>query len=381
MPPRTRRKKRVRAKRSSNAQGPVAHILKNLFRKEVTPNRSDDAAARPAKSGSAVLKKEVKGWRVAKSLDRLLDQVNQLAPNRKKASDGSIGDTDHQKRDSDHNPWVIDGNVGVVTARDITHDPKNGCDAQAIADAIVSSKDKRVKYIIWNRKICNSKVSPWKWRPYGGTNPHTKHIHISVLPQKSKYDDESDWNLTEVAVANVQSEFEVPKIDDMELAWGKKVSKDFKEKVVTISARLGVDPNHLMAAMAFESGRSFRPNIQNPYSKATGLIQFMPTTAKSLGTSIEALKRMSAVRQLDFVEKYFSPYIGRLKDLDDLYMAILWPRAVAKPASYVLFAAPTKAYKFNKGLDTNVDGAVTKAEAAMRVREHLVEGMREGLRG
>jgi Transglycosylase SLT domain len=378
--PKTRRKRRARAKRSASEQGPVAHILTNLFRKEVTPNRNDDEAA-PAKKGEAVLKRDVKGWRVANSLDRLLEQVNQLAPNRKKASDGSIGDPNHQRRNSDHNPWVIDGTLGVVTARDITHDPKNGCDAQAIADAIVASKDKRVKYIIWNKRICNSQVSPWKWRAYGGANPHTKHIHISVLPQKSKYDDESNWNLTEVALANVRSEFEAPKIDDIALAWGKKVPKTFKDKVITISARLGVDPNHLMAAMAFESGRSFRPDIQNPYSKATGLIQFMPTTAKSLGTSIEALKRMSATRQLDFVEKYFSPYVGRLKDLDDLYMAILWPRAVAKPASYVLFAAPANAYKFNKGLDANVDGSVTKAEAAMRVREHLVEGMREGLRG
>lgn len=378
--PRTRRR-RVARRRTRSANTPGAHILRNLFRREVTPNRNDDAAAQPRKSGNAVLKRSVRGWRVAKSLDRLLEQVNQMAPNRKKASDGSIGDEGHQSRDSDHNPWVIDGSQGVVTARDITHDPRNGCDAQAIADAIVASKDKRVKYIIWNRKICSSSVRPWKWRRYGGTNPHTKHIHISVLPQKSKYDDESDWNLTDAAIANLQLEFDAPEVDDMELAWGKKVDKKFKEKVIAISARLGIDPNHLMAAMAFESARSFKPNIQNPYSHATGLIQFMPRTAKGLGTSINALKRMSAIRQLDFVEKYFSPYAGRLKDLDDLYMAILWPKAVARPASYVLFREPQRAYKLNKGLDANVDGAVTKAEAAMRVRQHLIEGMREELRG
>jgi hypothetical protein len=62
-------------------------------------------------------------------------------------------------------------------------------------------------------------------------------------------------------------------------------------------------------------------------------------------------------------------------------MAILWPAAVGKAASFVLFAQPSKAYDLNKGLDANDDGAVTKAEAASRVQQHLVEGMREELRG
>jgi hypothetical protein len=361
-------------------KSPLAHIIDTLFNHEVTPNKHDDNAA-AGRDKPAVLQKKVKGWRVAKSLDHLLAQVNQLAPSRSKASDGSIGDANHQTRDSDHNPWVTDGTMGIVTARDITHDRKNGCDAQHIADAIVAARDPRVKYIIWNRRICSSVVSPWKWRAYGGSNPHTKHIHISVLPEKDKYDDESDWNLTELAVAKVKSDFEVDDLGDIELAWGKKVDGAFKDKVVTISARLGIDPNFLMAAMAFESARTFRPDIQNPSSKATGLIQFMPKTAEGLGTTIGALANMTAVKQLDFVEAYFQPYVGKLKDLSDLYMAILWPKAVAKPASFVLFAQPERAYQLNKGLDANDDGAVTKAEAAARVQQHLVEGMRDELRG
>jgi hypothetical protein len=176
-------------------------------------------------------------------------------------------------------------------------------------------------------------------------------------------------------------EFDVDHVSEMQLAWGKRVDSAFKEKVVTISAGLGIDPNYLMAAMAFETGRTFQPDIQNPRSKATGLIQFMPKTAQSLGTSIEALARMSAVEQLDVVATYFAPHAGKLKDLDDIYMAILWPAAVGKAASFVLFAQPSKAYDLNKGLDANDDGAVTKAEAASRVQQHLVEGMREELRG
>ena len=69
-------------------------------------------------------------WRVAQSLETLRFQLNAMAPGRSKASDGGIGDTDHQNRNSDHNPWVLDGSRGVVTARDFTHDPAGGCDCE-----------------------------------------------------------------------------------------------------------------------------------------------------------------------------------------------------------------------------------------------------------
>ncbi|EPF45694.1 hypothetical protein AAHW78_14750 [Klebsiella pneumoniae] len=71
-------------------------------------------------------------WRVAKSLLILRDQINQYAPHRNTDSDGTIGDEHHAHTNSDHNPQVIDGNIGVVTAIDITHDPQHKCDAQAI---------------------------------------------------------------------------------------------------------------------------------------------------------------------------------------------------------------------------------------------------------
>jgi hypothetical protein len=107
----------------------------------------------------------------------------------------------------------------------------------------------------------------------------------------------------------------------------------------------------------------------------------MPATAKALGTSIEALKTMTPVAQLDYVKLYFAPYRGKLKDLNDVYMAILWPRAIGRPASYILFAQGSTQYQQNKGLDVNNDGVVTKVEAASRVQQHLLEGMRPELRG
>jgi hypothetical protein len=58
-----------------------------------------------------------------------------------------------------------------------------------------------------------------------------------------------------------------------------------------------------MAAMAFETGETFSPSIKNKASGATGLIQFMRSTAKGSGTTTAALAEMTAVDQLDFVEK------------------------------------------------------------------------------
>ncbi|MBK7841684.1 MAG: hypothetical protein IPJ49_29170 [Candidatus Obscuribacter sp.] len=137
-------------------------------------------------------------YRVAESLLTLRRQINLHAPNRKKASDGTIGDTAHQSQGSasDHNPWVNDGAVGVVTAMDITNDPGNGCEAQQIVDKLVESRDSRIKYIIWNKRIINSTVSPWVWRSYAGSNPHDKHFHISVKSNKIQYDDKKAWRIS-----------------------------------------------------------------------------------------------------------------------------------------------------------------------------------------
>lgn len=163
------------------------------------------------------------------------------------------------------------------------------------------------------------------------------------------------------------------------LAWGKKVSPEFRKRVFEISRNLGVDPDHLMACMGFETGGEFSPSVKNKMgSGATGLIQFMPKTAIGLGTTTDKLARMSAVEQLDWVEKYFAPYKGRIKTLEDLYMAILWPAAIGKPNSHVLWERETRpeTYRQNAGLDRDKDLKITKAEAASHVRQWLENGLK-----
>lgn len=139
-------------------------------------------------------------WRLATSLAALRAQVDAMAPGRGKGRDGTIGDARHCPGRSDHCPTVRDGDCGVVTAIDITHDPGEGCDAGAIAASIHASRDPRVKYIIWNGRIANSSpvkgTPPWTWRDYGGPDPHTSHVHLSVKPGKdgpAGYDSKARW--------------------------------------------------------------------------------------------------------------------------------------------------------------------------------------------
>lgn len=130
--------------------------------------------------------------RLAKSLVTLRDQINKAYPNRSKATDGALGDARHAAKKSDHNPRPGPDGVGIVLALDITHDPANGCDVGKLAESLRSSRDTRVNYFIFNKRICSSSVSPWTWR---SNSDHTAHIHISVQQNPALYDDPRSWTI------------------------------------------------------------------------------------------------------------------------------------------------------------------------------------------
>lgn len=114
------------------------------------------------------------GWRLAKSLAVLRQQVNELAPNRSRALDGTIGDSAHAARASRHNPYQ-----GVVTALDLTHDPAGGLDAHALARRLTADPHPNLYYVISNREAAYRKEG-FVWRRYGGSHPHDRHIHVAV---------------------------------------------------------------------------------------------------------------------------------------------------------------------------------------------------------
>jgi hypothetical protein len=112
----------------------------------------------------------------------VLKQATALAPTRKKASDGLLPSAAHIKAspNSDHNTGL---------AVDLTHDPKKGIDCADIFEKL--KEDKRVSYLIFQGKIWSKEKAKQGNRKYTGSNPHNKHLHISIDPAYSA--DTSPW--------------------------------------------------------------------------------------------------------------------------------------------------------------------------------------------
>ena len=130
---------------------------------------------------------------------------------------------------------------------------------------------------------------------------------------------------------------------------------EFTEKVASICSQLNIKPEWLMFVMWFES--KLNPQAVNPISGATGLIQFMPSTARGLGTTTDVLKRMSNVQQLDYVLAYLRPYKGRMKTWVDVYLAVFYPRAMGNPNFVItsdIVAKQNKIFDLNRDLDISV---------------------------
>jgi hypothetical protein len=144
----------------------------------------------------------------------------------------------------------------------------------------------------------------------------------------------------------------------------------FEEKVREVAEDLEIAPEWLMAVMYSES--KFDAAVMNHRgSGAVGLIQWMPTTAKELGVSIAELKKLGHEEQLDYVYKYLDSVRKRYRSYDsltDLYLAILYPKALQGDYCYTLYATPSQKYKQNVGLDENNDGRVTVSDIDKRMQ-------------
>ncbi len=139
----------------------------------------------------------------------------------------------------------------------------------------------------------------------------------------------------------------------------KENKEAFLKKVEDVAYFLGVNPNWLMFVMWFETAHTLNSKIRNGIG-ATGLIQFMPSTAEGLGTTTDKLRAMSNVEQLVYVQKHLSRFRGKYQSFVDLYCAVFWPAAVGKPDSYVITSDKVAAQ--NPIFDLNGDKDITKGE-------------------
>ena len=157
----------------------------------------------------------------------------------------------------------------------------------------------------------------------------------------------------------------------------RKFGNPFLKKVKEVSNHLNIQPDWLMQIMANESG--LNPSRVNPQTGAVGLIQFMPFIAqKVLHTTTEKLKALSATKQLQYVQQFYSqPQLkGKLKSLESLYLAAFYPYALTQPDSFVIgsekgTATARRIAQQNKGFDYNKDGWVTVEDYKNYVKHNL----------
>jgi hypothetical protein len=156
-------------------------------------------------------------WVLVPCLVQLRTELNQLAPNRDKSSDGTIGDAAHQDRVSDHN----DDEVGRVPIRDA--DSKHevhavdldadlrepGLTLEMVVQHVVgrcrSGKERRLRYVIYRRRIWEAS-NGWKQQDYDGDNAHEEHAHFSSSYVTELEASTASWALEEIPVALTETD-------------------------------------------------------------------------------------------------------------------------------------------------------------------------------
>lgn len=116
--------------------------------------------------------------KTAPALITFRNEANELAPNRRKTSDGSCPSAEHSKQNptSDHEPnaqgwsraYDLDEKLGLAGL-----DP----DKPLLPLVSVLIKDPRTKYVIYERRIYFPDGTS---RAYNGVNAHDKHLHLSI---------------------------------------------------------------------------------------------------------------------------------------------------------------------------------------------------------
>ena len=175
--------------------------------------------------------------------------------------------------------------------------------------------------------------------------------------------------------------------DSVAAVWGiDKLSPSDLAALKRTADELGVPVDSLAAVMSIEGG--FNPQARNPHTRATGIIQFIPSTARSLGTTVDELFEMTFQEQLPYVVKFYE--MNRctgVQDPGELYTCTFCPALRGKPEDFVVGeegvtdvvspcatrASMDKVYNQNKSLDVNKDGVLTAGDVRDKARRRLDE--------
>lgn len=154
-----------------------------------------------------------------------------------------------------------------------------------------------------------------------------------------------------------------------------KWSGDEMRELVSTARWMGADPDDLTYVIGFETDRTFSPSVRNLQSHAVGLIQF---TWGPGGVTLDELAAMTIVQQFVYVRKYFAPYVGRVGDLERLYLAVFWPEAMGKANDTVIAQQGSKEYEQNVVFDRGGRGYFTRGDIVTTIddfkRAHMSAG-------
>jgi hypothetical protein len=185
-----------------------------------------------------------------------------------------------------------------VRAVDITNDPASGLAAEALAESLRVSRDPRIKNVIWNRRMLssysNATRSAWQWGTFAGSNPHTHHVHISIMPDAATGSDTRPW-----AVGAQHGGSNTPATDDDKKGpdhgngeYSQQPLDVNKQPLRRDSPNTGGNVGYLQAVLRNEAGEEL--DISGP-----GYGRFGPQTEQAV-KNVQARAAVTADGQVDW---------------------------------------------------------------------------------
>lgn len=142
----------------------------------------------------------------------------------------------------------------------------------------------------------------------------------------------------------------------------------FLAEILDISEELGIDASLMLIKFHIES--KLNTKAKNKDTGASGIFQLMNSTLADMkkagkvdqSMTLVKFRKLSATEQLKLYRLYIAPYAKYIKNIEDVYVANIWPAALQQRGDAVLFRKGSIYYDQNSGLDFNNDGKVTKSD-------------------
>lgn len=250
-------------------------------------------------------------WILVPCLVTLRDEFNRLAPNRDKASDGSVGDLAHASSSSDHNPDETGATPSEdadrrneVHAIDTDDDLRlEGWDMNRALGIIISRHrnglDNRLQNVIYNRRIW-SRSWGWTARAYNGANAHTQHAHFSARYTDAAESNTKPWGLLAARTAELNAQKEKDEValatDKIKLTKGAAqqldpTGKTYKEGQ-EIDGQTAINLLLIHASRGGVSGAGAKTAAEGALGEAKTAVSMLTTVDGRLGTVEDWINRI-----------------------------------------------------------------------------------------